>query len=109
MTGPKIPQWAKERAVELVNTRTAGMMDYTASSVASHNPSLVAFAAYIAAHEEPPVDPLLIEAREIAGAQIGGSAEVNIRIGNHDRETLVQAVLTALRRGMELAKQEPNP
>lgn len=99
-----IPQWAKERACELVNAKTAGMMDYTPSAVAGHNPSIFAFAAYIATHEEPPVDPLLVEAREIVATTKGYDVVADeVRSGDYD-PCLVAACLTALRRGIELGR-----
>lgn len=63
-----IPQWAKERATKMCNAEvrsdgysgTRRVDDYW-----RRFPSFRAFARYIAAHEEPPVDPLLIEAREM--------------------------------------------
>jgi hypothetical protein len=59
-------------------------------------------------------DPLLIEAREIAGKtlyRLGASAEMiaagDITSGLKDDAIIVHACLAALRRGMELAKAPP--
>ena len=49
----EIPQWAKAMAVQLMGEDVD---------------SLVALARYIAAHEQPPVDPDVIAVREIAAA-----------------------------------------
>lgn len=91
MSGP-IPQWAKERACELANAeslsvagRIWGMTDT----------AVVAFARYIAAHEEPPVDPLVEEAQRIADFN---------RINLSAQPRVEDALLRALRRGMELAR-----
>lgn len=60
----EIPQWAIERAAELA-CEVATKPIYNADKVVNLHLDQ-AFASYIAKHEEPPVDPLLIEAREIA-------------------------------------------
>ena len=66
-----------------------------------------AFARYIETHEEPPVDPLLIEAREVWAKARDKSGESEIarayRDGSYDNNDRVILVLAALRRGMELA------
>ena len=59
-----IPQWALERAAELAN-KEAGDACFTAAYMAGLYLG-EAFARYIAQHEEPPVDPVLKDAREIA-------------------------------------------
>jgi hypothetical protein len=99
-----IPQWAKKRACELVNVGCV-MNDYQPASVAPHNPSIYAFAKFIAEHEEPPVDPLLIEAREICavvmGAHVGDYFRTQAeayRDGRHDDEPEIPRILAALKR-----------
>ena len=56
--GTEIPQWAIRRAEELCGCNFYG----DAGGVAG------AFARYIAAHEQPPVDPDVIAVREIVAA-----------------------------------------
>jgi len=71
-----------------------------------------AFARYIAAHEEAPVDPLLIEAREICaqywergGNPVARDIARDYRNGIHDEDDeRLTPVLAALKRGIELAK-----
>lgn len=79
-----IPHWAKERAWELTN---------------SCGP-ITALARYIAKHEEPPVDPDLIKAREICARVCLEQGRLrsaqNYREGFYDA-TEVQFVLTALK------------
>lgn len=105
MTG--IPEWAFERAVKLTNA-IAGLESYTAYTCRAHNVGQ-AFARYIAEHEQPPADPLRIEAREILAREYeeGGMPEA----AQHTREGVwkvvgrVEDILAGLRRGIELAKE----
>lgn len=73
------------------------------------------FAAHIAEYEEPPVDPLLVEARKIAAEAVEEAAAdkgstwrwvkpEEYRNGGKDHEPGVKAIITALKRGIELAK-----
>lgn len=93
-----IPQWAIRRAEEL-----------RVGSEFIHD----TFARYIAAHEEPPVDPLLIEAREIVARFYDTKEGLRhraklFRDGDYDNKPECVQALMALRRGMELSK-EPAP
>lgn len=69
-----------------------------------------AFARYIARHEEPPVDPLLIEAREICAKvqeERGSPLHAQqLRDGDFDvhQGPMMLAAMAALRRGIELGK-----
>jgi hypothetical protein len=92
-----LPRWAMDRAHELARAEQvdAGYFE--------------ALTRYIAAHEEPPVDPLLVEAREIAlkfalPGRMHGIASAFVRKGAADDTDSVKAVLAALNRGIELAK-----
>jgi hypothetical protein len=61
MAQDDIPQWAQERAAALANGARS-VARYAPEYKAGHcagTPSLYAFARYIAAHEEAPVDPLI--------------------------------------------------
>jgi hypothetical protein len=94
-----IPQWAKERAIELADAEDWEKVPALAT----------AFARYIAEHEDPPVDPLLIEAREICALDCEKfrllSSAGNYRRGVNDKGDTLRVVITALKRGIELGKQ----
>jgi hypothetical protein len=104
------PDWALSKALKLMEY--GGTPIETVRKEPSEHYEVVAFARYIAEHEEPPVDPLLIEAREIASNSRIGAGKLGsmiIREGGGDDAEDVQLAYAALRRGMELAKQsEPS-
>ena len=96
--GDSPPEWAWKR-----------MRDLTAVEVAT-NAREVAFARYIAAHEEAPVDPLLLEAREIVKAVLHSgtghtrcNCAAEIDAGKWDGKGKVETALRSLRRGIEIA------
>ena len=95
-----IPQWAKERACELANEEEK-QPEYWMADEVKNVAVLVAFARYIAKHEEPPVDPDLIKAREICARVCLGQGRLrsaqNYRDGTYDSDPEVQFVLTALK------------
>jgi len=104
------PDWAMVRAAELAGV---GKIEVTANAFAQACSQMqVGFARYIAAHEEAPVDPLLIEAREICaqywergGNPIARDIARDYRNGIHDEDDeRLTPVLAALKRGIELAK-----
>lgn len=109
----EVPDWAKQRACELANAvkiERAENPHWHPSEFGDGAASpLVAFARYIASKEEPPVDPLLIEAREIAARYcedncgLKSDAQV-IRSGHADRWAYTTVALAALKRGVELTK-----
>jgi hypothetical protein len=105
--GDEIPQWAKVRAEALVTERVDEEHYYSDSCGAC-----AALAAYIAAHEEEPVDPLLIEARQLAArcARERGDPQNEEWClgGGADDAPVVQVALAALRRGMELAREKSH-
>lgn len=99
-----IPQWAIERAKAL----------QAASKRPGLTPVMHTFARYIAEHEEPPVDPLLIEAREIVAAWLEAHPDKQARgkwtpemtrSGKLDDDASVVQALTALKRGIEIGKE----
>ena len=103
-----IPEWAFKRVCELTNKDGSryepdNFKWLTPSSARSYSIG-EAFARYIAAHEEEPVDPLLIEAREIAAENQPGYADGFIR-GDWDGHSSMQALLRALKRGIEIAEK----
>lgn len=118
--GDAIPQWAIERACELANAADP-LANWRPANLAPDSNvfvpgSMKALARYIAEHEEPPIDPLLIEAREIAGKfyiDCGGGHEPNhsadiIRKGEGDNTIAVQCALAAIRRGIEIASERQS-
>jgi hypothetical protein len=113
-----IPEWAVKRATDL--TREA-MRDGSWLPIGGH--ASAAFARYIAEHEEPPVDTLLIEARKLFAEDhrnglialehplgscilMSGAGEGLILEGKYDHRREVSQYLAALKRGRELAREE---
>ena len=90
-----VPQWAIERVHEL-----------------SANGITDAFARYIASKEEPPVDPLMVAAREIVATTQHNWPDspwhlnqvARLRVGAEDKSLVVMAAYEGIKRGMELAK-----
>lgn len=102
-----IPEWAIEKARELMLSAS----DDAAISPERGGMWHAAFARYIAAHEQPPVDPVEQAANQIADqfAESEPCPEQSIGWLWDDRRAVA---LAALRRGMELAtpptgEQEP--
>lgn len=98
-----VPEWAMKRVQELTG-------EYWQPPIARQHPVSVAFARYIAAHEEAPVDPLLIEAREIVASWHErfpnlGYKPSSYRDGRRDDSPEITQALAALRRGIELARE----
>ena len=102
----EIPEWAKKRACDLVNTcRDVHSSKYHPGMASpSRFPTLFAFAKYIAEHEEPPVDPLLVEARELC-AQFSHYKKGYIS-GACDAHIEVRIALMALKRGIEMGEMK---
>jgi hypothetical protein len=98
----KAPGWAVERADQLASAVCQELGDIVTNTTTWR----VAFARYIASKEEPPVDPLLIEARKIAASQWEDRTATRFIAGDYDETDGVKAILAALRRGMELAKEQ---
>lgn len=99
------PDWALDRAKILVGEesfKTEG---------ARIKISFHAFARYIASKEEAPVEPLVLEAREIAAQyfeeQGADSVAEEHREGLYDKNDEAQELaLRALRRGIEIGKEQ---
>lgn len=102
----EIPQWALERAAELANKEMGE--DYLSPTSIAGTYVGTALARYIAQHEEPPVGPMLIEARELAAKhyeQVGSYILADAtRSGERDSLGLIKVIAEALRRGIELGK-----
>lgn len=100
-----IPQWGFEE----VGKRVPKPECITALDWARYADQLRDLAAgLIAQHEQPPVDPLLIEAREIVAKFYEGNGgsifSENFRAGKLDTTPLARVTLEGLRRGIELGK-----
>lgn len=99
------PEWACQRACDLVNEVKPGECRYVPEAV-PHFRALTAFARYIAQHEQPPVDPDLELAREVCAKYFAGQGchEVagNYRageyfVGEDDELTIALAAIKAAR------------
>lgn len=86
----KPPDWAYDRVEELYSDF------YMRGSGLESNTMKGAFAAYIAEHEKPPVDPLLVEARGIIAGRIFESS--------FDADQSEAIAYDALKRGIEIGK-----
>lgn len=90
------PDWAIEEAIKRSGV---GATDGVTLAMIKCNPTFVwvvmtlTAARLIAQHEEPPLDPLIAEAREIANSFADGD------------ETL-EIALEALKRGIEIGKEQ---
>ena len=97
------PDWAIARAIELVAAANAveGPMPTVEAVKSGKYAGYTIFAAYIAQHEQEPVDPLLLVAREICAATarmvLAPSEAHRFRDGIYDRSSALQFTLTKLR------------
>lgn len=105
MTTENLPaDWAITKALELMGSATtlADVKRFPAGY-----PNTIRVASYIEQHKEPPVDPLLIEAREICAKwrETKGYAHgaAMYREGGYDDYSIMKVALAALRRGIEIA------
>lgn len=103
----EIPQWAVKEALKRSNLFNSPCLVAKNKDMA-WSKAVNAFASYIAQHEEPPVDPLLIEAREIVAKYFDerGNSRVakTCRSGDCDTTGTLQMTIEGLRRGIELGK-----
>ena len=117
---PTPADWAIELALEPVNAvrRNVGYEPYTAHTVKQWPTTCLEYittmssAAMIEKYEphRKPVDPLLVEARKIVAyyyREISGFFDLAAECerGDCDDNGHVSTVITALRRGMELARE----
>lgn len=98
------PEWALKMACEQSGIPWA---DYQHGPVAFNTRrSIEAHARTLAKYETPPVDPLLVEAREICARQYEGCGRhvmaKSFRSGGEDDNLHIQIALACLRRGAEL-------
>jgi len=107
------PDWAIERALEQ-GYRGNG---WTANVVKAYGPStplietVLSFARYIARHENAPLDPLLIEARQLVADRyndtFGAEHKAATLAGEDDDSDAIKNCLAALRRGIEIGEAQP--
>lgn len=97
--------WAIERAIEV------GGFVTPVALVKEHHlcyPTIINVARYIETKEQPPVDPWLLQARELAADLVGvwGSSisAGACRAGNFDAHSGVRAIAAALRTAYEEGK-----
>ena len=114
-----LPDWAIEEALKPVNTSCSEICALSVARVRYYKyiaitlrQSILAHAQMIFKYQKEPVDPLLEEAREICAKdaerlRYPSSAE-GYRAGDHDDSPIVQVILTALRRGVEIGKGGPG-
>jgi hypothetical protein len=99
MTIPEIPEWAKER----VSALTVEERDKTGFAGSVRR----AFERYVAEHEDPPVDPILVAAREIVSTTFNFPATKKALFdGKLDHWTSVKLTEAGIRRGLAMAKEE---
>lgn len=100
--------WAIKRALEMCGL---SHQERRAQEAAGGSSIINAFARYIEEHEPPPPDPLLDEAREVIArcqeAMGMANAAKAARMGKCDSQMSMRMTLAALRRGIELGRQEP--
>lgn len=96
----EIPQWAKERACELVNAE-CGKDDFWEPDDADDIATVRSLARYIAKHEQLSVDPDLVKAREICARVVREHEregfESKYLAGDYDDDPEVQFALAALK------------
>ena len=99
--------WAIKRALEMCGL---SHQERRAQEAAGGSSIINAFARYIEEHEPPPPDPLLDEAREVIArcqeAMGMANAAKAARLGKCDTQMSMRITLAALRRGIELGRQE---
>ncbi len=97
----KIPQWAVERALAVLHGDGPGPGLLHRDGAWVQN-----FARYIAEREQPPVDPLLAEAKALViadGAHRTANQVAAIQAGTAGQEKVAIAI-AALRRGIEIGE-----
>lgn len=92
-----IPEWAFDHAEVLYAEMAIGVIDEMPHRKSFH---AKAFAKYISEHEEAPVDPLLIEAREIAASLarewLNETCADYYLDGDYDNDEVIKALVKRL-------------
>jgi len=94
-----VPDWAIERARELYRANVPEIPEPKYDGFSYQE----AFARYITEHEEPPADPLLLEARAIC-ASVAENKAYQYLDGTRDKYGDMEIALTALKRGIEMGE-----
>lgn len=105
----KLPaDWALRVAAVEVGFKFPEAVIPSVKATPSSYATLIALARRIEKTDQPPIEPLLLEAREIVAKYYedanGPYNVARIRSGEWDSTNLNQIALAALKRGMELAK-----
>lgn len=105
-----IPRWAAKRAAELINELSSPKFAWSSPDIGrllsdrdAAKEASNAFARYIAEHEDEPVDPVLIEARNAADSIM---PSMEYASGVYDDSQVMRIALAALKRGMELERSK---
>lgn len=96
------PGWALKRTYELAESDPLSLPDTTQGWARRCDMWRRSFARYIATHEPEPVDPLLIEAANMASNHAVWDTK-------DDYKAAKTLALVALKRGMELARGVTGP
>lgn len=107
------PEWAKKRAIELAGYTYFDAPDCHALGIigqTSLQKGFDAFARYIAAHEEPPVDPAVVAARKLVvdtqhnypDSPWHQNEATETLAGRRDNTLVVMAAIEGVRRGIEI-------
>lgn len=112
----EIPDWAIERAIPRPpNADYSGSKPWPVGDVRSdakekvpYACALMQLASYIAKYEQPPVDPMVLEARRIVECSVRWSPQTDrdLASGKNDDTPEIKIALAALRRGIEIGKDQ---
>lgn len=92
----KPADWAIQKACDLLN-EAIDKPNWWVVSDAKRNPMFITFARYIESHEEAPVDPDLLIAREACAVGWGMDRQQKIMAGEWDGNAPVQDCLRAIK------------
>ena len=100
--------WAIERALAEYGSTAAPLASVKEDPILHH--IALTLARYIEKHEQPPVDPWLLQARELAAGVACDLGEIEFcdtyRAGGYDDSPAPQAIAAALRAAYEKGKAE---
>lgn len=100
------PYWAYVRSCEL--SGRSGIEERLYDTDCAFTEQTLAFARYIAEHEEAPVDPIVLEARNLVECTVHWSPQTDrdLQSGKNDDSTEMKIAIAAIRRGIEIGKGE---
>lgn len=100
------PDWAIEKALKFMANGCQPSLSQC-KCMPQYWTVQINLARYIAEHEEAPVDPLLIEARDICAHESDVDlCALKYRNGDWDYTVTVKAAYSALRRGIEIERNK---